>query len=163
MKTRHYYDETTRWIEIKNQEGIQYMWDCFGGFDLARISKASFTRGINWINQNTQKTEHDGDVLTIEFDRTGLFPIKSYGITPIAKRIEIVFSGLKRLNFVPIDVNGLDQIYGANMTISNDGLIYWNTIVPYMDENRFNDKSTWVCCEKVRWRMIDYYEEIVID
>ena len=67
--------------------------------------------------------------------------------------IEMEFSGLIKLNLIPVDETYTCEILDISMFFEN-GKIYWGDSDEFFVQRELYD-GTWLCAEKVRWRIAD--------
>ena len=78
------------------------------------------------------------------------------------KVFDLEFSGLISLHFNPPSPNESHEIF-AGTVIDYEGIYFWSDnheFDPSDLVNSFKRKETWICCKKIRWRIIEGDNEL---
>ena len=145
--------------EIKNQDDVRFFLERYGGLHDSVIAGVKY-EPVTFCPVNLKDgSKSDNLKLTLVFN---VYVFSEIGDTaPVWKSIEVEFGRLKRLNFVPLDIYGLQFLPGSTLKVECDE-VYWG-VLPYLNdelnEYGFSDKVTWVICETVKWREFEYTGE----
>ena len=132
------------WNEIATKEDIVNFMNIFGGFHDSCIKEISYISGA-FVGD-------DLAMMPINNMRTADIVFQRQFRNPMA--IVMRFSGLKKLHLAPNGSNYTCEIYDAAMFI-NENLIYWADNNYATEENIETYDGTWICAEKLQWRVID--------
>ncbi len=149
--------ENGNWNEIKTEDDIKLFLEKYIYFHDSYIIGMKY-EPVTWCPIKPDESNNYNLILTITFVVYSF--VNPLDTVPVKKSIKVEFAKLKKLNFLPLDQNGLREIYDVTMKIIND-VIYWGITKGPLDEPNkygFSDNRTWLKCEKVRWREIDYTE-----
>ena len=136
------------WNELKSNDDIELFMKKYGNFHDSCIREFNYVSGA-YVNKDCS-----------------MFPINSKKeLSIIFQRqckdimnIQLVFCGLKSLNFVPSIPNFEAIISKVCMKIIGDDL-YWCVDCGFnlacTKDLWFNSNYTWLCCEWAKWRTID--------
>ncbi|MHB1152565.1 MAG: hypothetical protein ACYCWE_06670 [Eubacteriales bacterium] len=152
-------DKNCNWNEIKTEDDIKLFLKKYIYFHDSYIISMKY-EPVTWCPIKPDGSNNYNLILTITFVVYSL--VNPLDTVLVKKSIEVVFAKLKKLNFLPLDQNGLWDIYDVTMKIIND-VIYWGITKGPLDEPNeygFSDNRTWLKCEMVRWQEIDSIEVV---
>jgi hypothetical protein len=131
------------WNKINTNEDISSLMQLFGHFHDSCIKEIKYTSGA-YVDQNlSMNPVNDKRIVDIVFQRQYHNPTT----------IVIRFIEINMLHLTPCDSNYTCEIHGASFFIKN-GNIYWVDCHEIEDEIE-NYNGTWICSNKVQWRIID--------
>jgi hypothetical protein len=156
-------NNTAIWKEITDDSDIRELWDAYS-FELTKITKMNYncSQYILASNQTTKlpKNIRIDTNLCVEIDCD--IELTERAAT---KRIEIIFSGLNKLNFCPHDMENNDFSFcGFFDTVVlkriDDNFYFGETARTKLNEFGYCDESTWIKCKRIFWRKIDYSVDV---
>ncbi|RHW41574.1 hypothetical protein D1B31_07605 [Neobacillus notoginsengisoli] len=130
-----------KWIEVKDQNDIEYLLDTFGRFHDSCLKEMYL-----WTNHSVD--EDLGMSVSAELDTNIRILFQRQFRNPSA--IEMVFEGVTQMHIVPSPIN-YDSIIYEGKIILYRGLLYWtddSDWKPYGSSSRAN----WISASRLRWR-----------
>lgn len=131
------------WYNINTEQELDNFFELYGGFHDCCLKELRYISGA-FVKENFEMHPiNDQRRLYILFQR------QSENFTSI----ELEFSGLIKLSLTPCDDSFTCEILDASMFFE-DGKFYWGDSNWFI-ELREQYTGTWLCAEKVRWRIVD--------
>ena len=148
------HHETSVWNRIKDQNDVQLLVQAFE-FENSQITEMQFRRSANILEKDAGQLMFIPDALFITFDNR--MDITSQAGT---KRIEMLFGNVDKLNFRPENLSDIDTLDIVEIRFTN-GYWYFGDIA-YKNTNQYGycDDATWLRCETIFWRKIDYSMDV---
>ena len=138
------------WNQISDENDVKKLMRTFE-FENSQIIEFYFKRSTCILQKNASQQTFIPDALFITFDNR--IDIEKM---PGAKRIEMIFGNVDRLNFCPENVYDIDTLDTVVFRYF-DGFWYFGD-VPYKEKNKYGycDDATWLRCDTIFWRKLDY-------
>lgn len=130
------------WIEVENQKDADALMDHFGGFHDTCIREAHIGTGY-WVEQDLTMRCPDG------LDTTIQLLIQKQALAPSA--IELQFSEVLRINWVPVPENVLAIISGATI-LHSGAAVHWAPEAEWDFDSRDPSDQIWISARRMRWR-----------
>ena len=146
--------ESDVWNRIKDQKDVQLLVQTFE-FENSQIMELRFRRSANILETDAGSRTFLPDALFAVFDNR-MDLAEQAG----ASRIEMLFGNVDKLNFCPENLSDLDTLDMVEIRCS-DGYWYFGDIA-YRNTNQYGycDDATWLRCETIFWRKIDYSMDV---
>ena len=133
-----------KWNEINNEKDLNdFLYTC-GGFHDSCLKELRYVSGAFVDEKFAMYPVNDQRKLYIIFQQ------QSRNSTVI----ELEFSRLVELHLNPNDENYTCEILDASLFFE-DGKVYWGDS-DWFETKRETYDGTWLCAEKVRWRILDF-------
>ena len=132
------------WNEVITTENITNLINIYGGFHDSCIKEVNYISGAHVNDNLSMMPINDMRSVDIVFQRQYKNPMA----------IVMRFSGLKTLHLAPPNSNYTCEIFDAAMFIKENH-IYWADSYDVTHENIETYNGTWICAEKLQWRVID--------
>ena len=134
-----------RWNEINTEKELNDFLYIYSGFHDSCLKELRYVSGAFVNEKLAMHPINDQRKLYVIFQQQAQNPTV----------IEMEFSRLIKLHLTPNNERYTCEIFGASMFFE-DGKIYWGDS-DWFEEEREAYKGTWLCAEKVRWRIADEY------
>lgn len=133
------------WNDIYTEKQLNEFLVLYGGFHDCCIKELRYLSGA-FVNENLDMYPlNDQRKLYIIFQRQA----------EECTVVEMEFSGLVSLSLNPVDELYTCEILDASMFFE-DGKIYWGDSICFKEQREVYE-GTWLCAQKVKWRIADEY------
>lgn len=133
------------WNEINTEKELDEFCKAFDNFHDSCIKELKYISGA-YVNKKLEMHPIN--------DERRLYMIVQSQYSNVTT-IEIEFSKLTELRLRPIDETYTCEILSSSMFFEN-GKIYWSDSEMFKND-RESYEGTWICAEKIRWRVIDEF------
>ena len=146
--------ETDAWNRIRDRNDVQLLIQAFE-FENSQIMELRFRRSANILETDAGSLTFVPDALFAVFDNRMDLTKQA-----CSRRIEMLFGNVDKLNFCPENLEDIDTLDMVEIRFS-DGYWYFGDIA-YRNTNKYGycDDATWLRCETVFWRKIDYSMDV---
>lgn len=146
--------ETDVWNRIRDRNDVQLLIQAFE-FENSQITELRFRRSANILETDAGSLTFVPDALFAVFDNRMDLTKQA-----CSRRIEMLFGNVDKLNFCPENLEDIDTLDMVEIRFS-DGYWYFGDIA-YRNTNKYGycDDATWLRCETVFWRKIDYSMDV---
>ena len=133
------------WNEINTSLSLENFMTTFGWFHDSCIKELKYISGAYVDINLCMNPINSMRTVKVIFQRQYKEPMV----------VEVEFSDLINLVLYPVDEKATCDLHGASMFIK-DGKIYWYD-TDHIDSPTNKHNGTWICANKVRWRIVDEY------
>jgi len=146
--------ENNVWNRIKDPDDVQLLVQAFE-FENSQIMELRFRRSANILETDAGSLTFIPDALFAVIDNRMDLTKQA-----CAGRIEMLFGNVDKLNFCPENLSDIDTLDMVEIRFA-DGYWYFGDIA-YRNTNRYGycDDATWLRCETIFWRKIDYSMDV---
>ena len=130
-------------IQINNEKDIEYFLGQCEHFHDSCIFEIHYKSGAYVDEKLSMHPVNSVNTLTIRF----------HSQNEKCRRFDVVFTDLIHFNFTPITCKYSCEIFRGKL-IQRRGLYYWSTDDEFDPDDiscLTDNKTTWVCCRKIRW------------
>lgn len=155
------HSEDNMWMHISNEAEINKLLENYD-FNNTWIDEINFVRSrhIRYIDDKNQCgcSIDIPDAMILRFD--AYMELERYKCATI-KRIEILFGNIDQMHFFSEDKHDREFLDTVLIKFS-DGYFYFGETVGFDEQNEYGypKDATWLRCEKMFWRKIDYSIDI---